>query len=910
MQLHSWFEKLGARFARPPATRIWNQPPESGTSHRIWKQALEIWKQAPKSGTSQRTERIAIGQFIFAQPLGILCFGYLVLVEYSVDNKSRFLVRLFGLLLFGVTVCAFSKQVWANEPTNHSKSPNIIFILADDAGYSDLGCYGAEIETPNLDRLAENGLRFTQFYNTGRCWPTRVALMSGFYPHQIHRDKLPELGGGGGGGNRNLRQKWARLLPDFLKPHGYRNYHSGKWHIDGPVLPTGFDRSLDMRNQGSFFSNRGNKIDDVPVKPVDSDSGYYATTATIDHAIDCLEEHSEKFSDKPFFHYVAFIAPHFPLHALPEDIAKYEGKYADGWTAMREKRFARQIEMGIHKTTLSKLEEDLGPPYDFPDAMEKLGPGEVNRPLAWAELTAEQKKFQATKMEIHAAMIDRMDQEIGRLIEQLKKMDEFENTLIFYGSDNGASAEIMVRAGGHDPEAAPGSEASYLCLGPGFSSACNTPFRRHKTWVHEGGIATPLIVHWPAGIKSKGQLRHTPGHMIDIVPTILELAGIEKPTKWEGEPIPPAPGKSLLRAFESDVTIERDSIWWLHEGNRAVRVGDFKLVASDEDSWELYDMRTDRAESNNLISSQPEKAQQLEKIWNQQLEQFSDLVRKTVHQQPKGKQRATNKEKQAAKEKAKWIQLFNGKDLTGWTPKFAGFPAGENFGNTYRVEDGLLKVVFDPKVYGEKYENRFGHLFYNTPYSHYRLRIEYKFNGEKYPNAPSWNLFNSGVMVHGQDPQTMGVNQGFPASIEMQFLADVPGKKKRNNLNICTPASHVVIDDKLVEKHVIESNNPAPSKDKWQTVEILVKGSEVLEHRQHGKTVIRYSRPQFDPSDKKWLDPEAPKTKAFLAELGEKRLIVGGSISLQAEGHQLDFRKVELLPLPGNRCEYIFEVPK
>ena len=258
-------------------------------------------------------------------------------------------------------------------------------------------------------------------------------------------------------------------------------------------------------------------------------------------------------------------------------------------------------------------------------------------------------------------------------------------------------------------------------------------------------------------------------------------------------------------------------------------------------------------------------------------------------------------------EEAKWIQLFNGKDLTGWTPKFAGFPLGENFGDTYRVQDGLLKVVFDPEVYGEKYENRFGHLFYNTPYSHYRLRIEYKFNGQKYPNAPRWNLFNSGVMVHGQDPQTMGLNQGFPASIEMQFLADVPGKKKRNNLNICTPASHVVIDGQLVKQHVIESNNPAPPQDQWQTVEIFVNGSSLLEHRHNGKAVIRYSQPQFDPGDKKWLDPEAPKTKAFLADLGEKRLIVGGSISLQAEGHQLDFRKVELLPLPGNRCEYIFE---
>jgi arylsulfatase len=309
--------------------------------------------------------------------------------------------------------------------------------------------------------------------------------LTGYYPHAVNRDKLPGRKGGGAGGKR---QQWARLLPDFLKPHGYRNYHSGKWHIDGKCLEAGFDRSLNMRNQGNFFSNAGNQIDDKPVKEVAKDSGYYATTATVDHAIDCLKEHSTDHADKPFFHYVAFIAPHFPLHAPAADIKKYADKYLTGWQEVREKRFAAQLKMGLHKTTLSNLEPDVGPPYDFPEALEKLGPGEVNRPLPWRNLTDEQRRFQATKMAIHAAMIDRMDQEVGRLIEQLKAMDQFENTIIFFGSDNGASAEIMVRNGGHDPKAAPGSAASYLCLGPGFSSACNTPFRRHKTWVHEGGI--------------------------------------------------------------------------------------------------------------------------------------------------------------------------------------------------------------------------------------------------------------------------------------------------------------------------------------------------------------------------------------------------------------------------------------
>jgi arylsulfatase len=275
---------------------------------------------------------------------------------------------------------------------------------------------------------------------------------------------------------------------------------------------------------------------------------------------------------------------------------------------------------------LSEVECDVGPPYHFPEALKQLGAGEINRPLPWGQLTNVQRDFQATKMALHAAMVDRMDREIGRVLEQLRAMNALENTLIFFLSDNGASAEIMVRDDGHDPSAPPGSAATYLCLGPGWSTTANTPFRRHKTWVHEGGIATPLIVHWPAGIRTPGQLRHNAGHVIDLVPTILEAVGGKRLETWNDSPVPPPPGKSLLPALTKDLSVSHDDLWWCHEGNRAIRVDDWKLVAAHGDSWELYDLGEDRNETNNLAARHPDKVRQLEQRWEQRAAEIRRLA--------------------------------------------------------------------------------------------------------------------------------------------------------------------------------------------------------------------------------------------------------------------------------------------
>jgi len=496
--------------------------------------------------------------------------------------------------------------------------PNILFILADDMGFADAGCYGGEIATPNLDRLASNGVRFTQFYNTARCWPTRAALLTGHYPQQIRMDPP-----------RGRLPQWARMLPHYLQPLGYRSYHSGKWHVNGAPLALadgGFDRSYRLEDHDRNFYPSNTWVNDVRQPPVPRGSNYYTTVAFADFMIGCLKEHAEKFSGLPFFGYLAFTVPHFPLQAPPEDIARYRDKYLAGWDVIRQQRYEKQLKLGLVNCALAEREPGEVPHWNLKDAelKEQISPGEVARAVAWSELTDEERRFQATKMAIHAAMIDRMDREIGRVLDQLKTMGALENTVVLFASDNGASAEFLNRGDKHDPTAALGSGGSFLCLGPGWSTVGNTPFRLHKSWVHEGGISTPLIVQWPKGIAGKGELRHTPGHVIDFVPTVLELVGAKPDPKWNGVEGPLLPGRSLLPAFAKDVPVPRDFLYFHHENNRALRIGDWKLVSKrpNTNDYALYDLSKDRSEQVNLAAQQPDRVTAMSAKWNALESQF------------------------------------------------------------------------------------------------------------------------------------------------------------------------------------------------------------------------------------------------------------------------------------------------
>lgn len=505
----------------------------------------------------------------------------------------------------------------AAEP---ARPPNVVLVLADDLGFADLGCYGSEIETPHLDRLAARGLRFSQFYNTARCWPSRAALMTGLYPHQA--GIAMNFGAAAPFGYRGLVPKSARMIPELLAAKGYRSYHVGKWHLnrggehnDTFPLGRGFQRSLFVGDHDNYFAPKM-LLEDRTRLPV-PEPGYYLTDAMGETAVRHLQVHAAQAKDAPFFLYLAFTAPHFPLHAKADDVARLIGRYREGWDATRVARHRRQKELGLVRCDLS--------PRD-PEAK------------AWDTLSdAEQTEWDA-RMATYAAMIVALDRAVGTVVKQVEAMRALDDTLILFLSDNGSSAEFLVRGEGHDPAAPPGSRKTFRCLEVGWSNAANTPFREHKMWVHEGGISTPLIAHWPNGIKARGDVSHQPGHLIDILPTLIDLAGVEYPKEFEGQPTTMPPGQSLASMLRGGAAVTSRTLFWEHLGNRALRQGDWKIVAEHGKPWALYDLATDRAELRDQAAEQPERTKQMTAEWDARAKQYG-VVDWDTFPQSKGKPR-------------------------------------------------------------------------------------------------------------------------------------------------------------------------------------------------------------------------------------------------------------------------------
>jgi len=500
-------------------------------------------------------------------------------------------------------------------------SPNILLILNDDMGFSDLGCYGGEMNTPNLNKLAQNGLRFSQFYNTARCSPSRASLLTGLHPHQVDIGVLTyDQGPEGYAGDLS---KNCVTIPEVLKESGYSTYMSGKWHVarelneptDSWPLQRGFDRFYGtIIGAGSYYDpntlTRGNI--NIEEEPKQEDNFYY-TDAISDQAVQFIKKHAAKDDDNPFFQYVAYTAPHWPLHAHEDDIAKYEGRFDDGWDKLREQRMQRLVDIGIVESSWALSDRDPTQPE-------------------WE--SAENKEWLKRRMEVYAAQIDRMDQGIGRIINSLEETGQLENTLIIFLSDNGACAEDIptgvtkeemvenlqlarskTRKGeevqfGNDPDIMPGPENTYQSYGRAWANLSNTPFRFYKHWVHEGGIATPLIMHWPDKIQDSGGLRHSPGQLPDIMATIVEVADGNYPGTYDGHDILPLEGESLVPLFREDQR-NRDPLYWEHEGNAAIRKGKWKLVKDYPNDWELYDMQDDRTELSDLSEQYPDRVKNM-----------------------------------------------------------------------------------------------------------------------------------------------------------------------------------------------------------------------------------------------------------------------------------------------------------
>ena len=547
-------------------------------------------------------------------------------------NISRVLL----LALLSVT----GGHLFAAEP---ARRPNIIVILSDDVGFSDIGCYGGEIATPNLDALAKGGVRFKQFYNTARCCPTRASLLTGLHPHQAGIGHMMEDRGlEGYRGNLN---RSCVTIAEALKPAGYRNYAVGKWHVTpGQTakaqadthnwpLQRGFDRYYGtIHGAGSYFDPsslvRDNNILTVANDPEYQPKEFYYTDAIADQAVKFIREHGREHRAQPFFLYTAFTAAHWPLHAKDSDIAKYKGRYDSGYEPVRSARRAKLKQLGL-------LDDkwDAQPPSDQWDAVKN-------------------KAFESRCMEVYAAQLDCMDQGIGRILAELKAQGQFEDTLILYLQDNGGCAEgigrgtnFTARAGNpslppmdrearqHDSTpkqtregwpvrqglgVMPGGADTYIAYGRGWAQVSNTPFREYKHWTHEGGISTPLIAHWPTGVAAsrRGALEAQPGQLVDIMATCLDVAGASYPSEHRGEKIKPLEGTSLRPVFAGKAIERTRPLVWEHEANRAIRDGKWKLVAKEGKPWELYDLEADRGELHDLAAAQPDRVKKMSASWD------------------------------------------------------------------------------------------------------------------------------------------------------------------------------------------------------------------------------------------------------------------------------------------------------
>jgi len=491
--------------------------------------------------------------------------------------------------------------------------PNIILIMADDMGFSDIGSYGsAVINTPNLDQLAAGGLKFTQFYNAARCVPTRASLMTGLYPHQAGIGHM--VGRSGNGLYDGQFSRNAITLAEGLGSAGYSTYLSGKWHLtpwrpgsssmaeDGPT-GRGFERFYGTINSIRGYYNPPSLMEDGRELP-STEGDYHYTDAITEHAVGYIEQQKPQ---QPYFLYVAYAAPHFPLQAREQDVARYRGRFAAGWDVLRDERYQRLVKLGL-------IDPDWPLPATDP------------RQIAWDKVNPQYRAWFDERMAVYAAMIEQMDRGIGKIIDAVTARGELDNTIILFLSDNGACAEEInpgealgggvareTRAGkpvkfGNDPSIMPGPEDAYTSLGLEWASYANTPFRYFKSFVHEGGISTPLIVSWPSHIKSR--IVRNPGHIIDIMPTLLELAGRKYPTEFNGHQIQPVEGRSLVPLFAGGTRPDATYVWE-HEGNRAIREGNYKLVATFGSDWELFDMSADRLEARNLAATRPDKVAEM-----------------------------------------------------------------------------------------------------------------------------------------------------------------------------------------------------------------------------------------------------------------------------------------------------------